>query len=130
MKYAIINTTLVMPDYLIPNAAIVIEDGKIVDFGKKINTEGMEIIDAEGGYTGPGLMDIHTHAANLIRFQNDPYTPAAFLIEHGVTDVLAATGYNRNKELLVGDIKRIKEAIFSNLFTKISTTDFAVFEIG
>ena len=41
MKKAIINTTIVMPDYLIPNGIIVIEDGKIVDFGKKINTEGI-----------------------------------------------------------------------------------------
>lgn len=115
MKKAIINTTIVMTDHLIPNGVIIIEDGKIADFGKagKISTEGIECIDANGGYTGPGLMDIHTHAANLIRFQNDPYAPAEFLIEHGVTDVLAATGYNRNKELLVGDIKRIKEAIFS-----------------
>ena len=34
MKYAIVNTTIVMPEYLIPNGVIVIEDGKIADFGK------------------------------------------------------------------------------------------------
>ena len=55
MKTAIINTTLVMTDHLIPGATLVMEDGKIVDFGKKIDTAGMEIIDAKGGYTGPGL---------------------------------------------------------------------------
>ena len=115
MKYAIVNTTIVMTDHLIPDGVIIVEDGKIADFGKrnKISTEGLDCVDAGGGYTGPGLMDIHTHAANLIRFQNDPYTPAAFLMEHGVTDVLPATSYSRNKEQLVGDIKRIKEAILS-----------------
>ena len=80
MKTAIINTIIVMTDHLIPNGTIVIEDGKIVDFGKKIDTTGMDIIDAEGAYTGPGLIDIHTHAANLVRFQNDPYTPSEYLL--------------------------------------------------
>ena len=46
------NTTLVMTDHLIPGATLVMEDGKIVDFGKKIDTAGLEIIDAKGGYTG------------------------------------------------------------------------------
>ena len=38
MKTAIINTTIVLPEYLIPNGTIVIEDGIIVDFGRKIST--------------------------------------------------------------------------------------------
>ena len=113
MKTAIVNTFIVMPDHLIPDGTIVIEDGKIVDFGKKIDTSGMKIFDAKGAYTGPGLIDIHTHAANLIRFQNEPYEPSAYLLKHGVTDVLAATSYSRNAEQLVGDIKVIKEAIKS-----------------
>ncbi|MBQ7363801.1 MAG: N-acetylglucosamine-6-phosphate deacetylase [Clostridia bacterium] len=113
MKYAITNTTIVMTDHLIPGGTIVIEDGRIVDFGKKIDTAGMECYDAGGKYTGPGLMDIHTHAANLIRFHNDPYTPAAYLLEHGVTDVLPATSYSRDGKTLVGDVKRIKEAMRS-----------------
>ena len=113
MKTAIINTTIVMPDHLIPGGTIVIEDEKIIDFGKKIDTTGMNLIDAEGAYTGPGLIDIHTHAANLTRFYVEPYGPAAYLLEHGVTDVLPATSYSRNADLLVEDIKLIKEAMFS-----------------
>ncbi len=113
MKTAIINTTIVMPDHLIPKGTIVIEDGKIVDFGKKISAEGAKIFDAKGGYTGPGLIDIHTHAGNRIRFEKDPYTPAAYLLQHGVTDILAATNYSRNAEELLGDIKNIKSGIKS-----------------
>ena len=113
MKTAITNTTLVMTDHLIPGATLVMEDGKIVDFGKEINTDGMDIIDAKGGYTGPGLMDIHTHAGNRVRFNNEPYGPAAFLLQHGVTDIFPAMSYARNAEQLVEDIKRCKEAMTS-----------------
>lgn len=115
MKYAITNTTIVMTDHLIPNGTIIIEDGKIADFGKasKISTEGLTCYDANGAYTGPGLMDVHTHAGNLVRFYNDPYEPAAHLLKHGVTDVLAATSYSRTAEQHVADIKKIKEAIDS-----------------
>ncbi len=113
MKTAITNTTLVMTDHLIPGATLVMDDGRIVDFGKKINTDGMDVIDAKGGYTGPGLMDIHTHAGNRIRFSNEPYGPAAFLLQHGVTDIFPAMSYGRNAEQLVEDVKRCKEAMAS-----------------
>ena len=62
---AIKNATLVMKDHLIPEAVLFVEDGKIADFGEMRSTpipEGCEIIDAEGLYVGPGLVDIHTHA--------------------------------------------------------------------
>ena len=44
---AIINAVLVMPDHYIPDATLLIEDGKIIDFGKKIEVpKNAEIIDA------------------------------------------------------------------------------------
>ena len=92
MKTAIINTTIVMPEYLIPNATIVIDDGIIVDFGKKINTDGMKIIDAEGGYTGPGLIDIHTHGAGGHAFldssEEEVLSGCDFHLRHGTTTIL------------------------------------------
>ena len=115
MKFAITNTTIVMPDHLIPDGTIIVEDGKILEFGKsrKISTEGMTVYDAGGKYTGPGLMDVHTHAGNRIRFNNDPYEPAAFLLQHGVTDIFPAMSYGRNAEQLVEDVRRCKEAMAS-----------------
>ena len=110
MKYAIINTTIVMPDYLIPNGIIVIEDGKIVDFGKKINTEGMEIIDAEGAYTGPGLIDIHTHADGDTFFTEDPVKVSKRLLSHGITDVMPALYFSATSDELIEQIKLIKDA--------------------
>ena len=53
---AIKNATLVMRDHYITNAVILMEDGKIADFGEARNLpipEGCEVIDAEGLYVGP-----------------------------------------------------------------------------
>ena len=110
MKTAIINTTLVMPDHLIPRATLVIEDGKIADFGTKISTDGCEIIDANGAYTGPGLVDIHTHAGGEDLFTANPKKAAKLLLSHGVTTVLPALYFSSNREELIAEASLIKEA--------------------
>ena len=113
MKTAIINTTLVMPDHLIPKASVIIEDGVIVAFGKKLSTEGCEIIDAKGGYTGPGLIDIHTHADGETFFTEDPVKAANTLLMHGVTDVMPALYYNMNADQLVDAVGLVRSAMNS-----------------
>lgn len=110
MKTAIINTTIVMPDHLIPNATIVMEDGVIVDFGKKIDTTGMEVYDACGGYTGPGLVDIHTHADGYDFFTDNPLKVAKNLLSHGITTVLPALYFSSNREELIAQAEVIKNA--------------------
>lgn len=113
MKTAIINTNIIMPDYIIPNGTIVIEDGIIVDFGKKISTEGMECIDAGGRYTGPGLIDIHTHAGGDYLFFENPCEAAKVVLNHGVTDVMPALYFDSTAEQLVQQIKSIRNAMES-----------------
>ena len=115
MKYAIVNTTIVLTDHLIPDGVIIIEDGKIADFGKanKVSTEGLECIDAGGKYIGPGLIDIHTHAGAGTFFYEDPVFAAEKILEHGVTDVLPALYFNMNKEKLVHYTGVIREAMES-----------------
>ncbi len=112
MKYAIINTTIVMTDHLIPDGVIIIEDGKIADFGKagKVSVEGLETVDAKGGYTGPGLVDIHTHAGAGTFFYEDPEFAAEKILEHGVTDVLPALYFNMTKEELIASADKIRAA--------------------
>ena len=96
---AIINATLVMPDHYIPKATLLIENERIVDFGKKIEIpEGAEIIDAKGSFVGPGLIDIHTHADGTTYFHKDPVKCSNTLIDHGVTSVLPALYYSMNKK--------------------------------
>jgi len=111
---AIINAELVMRDHLIPEAVILVEDGKIAAFGEMRNTpvpEGCEIIDAKGLYVGPGLIDIHCHAGDCVRFQYDPLHAARPHMAHGTTTVLATLGYTTTVPDYLVYIDRIREAM-------------------
>lgn len=101
---AIINAELIMPDHLIPEAVLFIDDGKIVGFGEMRNTvisQDCEIIDVEGAYVGPGFVDIHSHAGDGVRFLDDPITAAKFHLKHGTTTILPAPfGRSSQKEII------------------------------
>ncbi|MFA7637138.1 MAG: amidohydrolase family protein [Monoglobales bacterium] len=112
MLKAIINATLVMPDHYIPNATLIIEDDKIIDFGKKLEVPvGAEIIDAGGNFVGPGLIDIHTHADGDTFFFEDPVKCSRTLIDHGVTSVLPALFYSMNKQEHLDAIAKFRKAM-------------------
>ena len=109
---AIINATLVMPDHYIPVATLLIENDRIIDFGKKLAVpENAEIIDAQGNFVGPGLIDIHTHADGDTYFHDDPVKCSRTLLDHGVTSVLPALFYSMNKQEHLDAIKGYKDAI-------------------
>ncbi len=109
---AIINATLVMPDHYIPDATLLIENDRIVDFGKKLAVpDNAEIIDAQGNFVGPGLIDIHTHADGDTYFHDDPVKCSRTLLDHGVTSVLPALFYSMNKQEHLDAIKGYKDAI-------------------
>ena len=98
---AIKNATLVMRDHLIPEAVLFIEDGIIAGFGEMRNTpipESCEIVDAEGLFVGPGLIDIHNHAGNGHWFYDEPIEAAQFNLQHGTTTMLPTLYFNQNKE--------------------------------
>ena len=108
---AIINAELVMRDHLIPEAVLFIENGKIAGFGEMRTTpipEGCEIIDAQGQYVGPGLVDIHSHAGDGIRFQYDPAKAAKGHLAMGTTSVLATLGYTTTTPDYLEYIDRIR----------------------
>ena len=112
MMLAITNCTIVMKDHYIPNGTILTENGKIIDFGKKLQIpEGAEILDANGNFAGPGLVDIHTHAAGMDYFHIEPAKCSKMLLEHGVTSVLPALYYSLNKKDHLDAIEKIKENI-------------------
>ena len=111
---AIKNATLVMRDHLIPEAVLFVEDGLIAGYGEMRTTpipEGCEIIDAEGLYVGPGLVDIHNHAGGGHWFYDEPIEAAQFNLAHGTTSVLATLYFNMNGQQLVEQAKLVQEAM-------------------
>ena len=113
MKLALTNANLVMADHIVRGATLIVEGGRIADFGRDLPTDGCEVHDLAGGYIGPGLIDIHTHADGEVFFTEDPYRAAATLLDHGVTDVLPALYFSATAEELVAQVAIIREAMQS-----------------
>ena len=112
---AIINAELVMRDHLIPEAVLFIEDGKIAGFGEMRTTpipEGCEIIDAQGAYVGPGLVDIHSHSGTGVRFIHEPIKAMEEHLQCGTTSILATPSTRQPGPAdFVAQINRIREAM-------------------
>ena len=111
---ALKNAELVMRDHLIPNAVLLIEDGKIKAFGearKLAIPEGCEVIDAEGAYVGPGFVDIHTHSDGKVFFQDDPVTASQHHLKHGTTTLLPALYFSMDTAGYVEAIGILRDAM-------------------
>ena len=79
---AIQNVTIILRDHLIYDGILLIEDGKIADFGEARDIavpRDAEIIDGRDQYLGPGLIDIHLHAGGGVWFYEDPQKAALAL---------------------------------------------------
>ncbi|MBQ0145681.1 MAG: amidohydrolase family protein [Lachnospiraceae bacterium] len=122
-RTAIINVTIIRPDRMIPNGAVIFEDGVITAFGEKKKLSipsDCVVIDGEGYYCGPGLVDIHTHAGNNIFFTDDPIEAAQEHLHHGTTSVYPALYFSFDSEGYVKAIDRIREAMKDNRCRNIS----------
>lgn len=111
--YAIVNTKLVLEDSIIFDGAITFEDGVIVQLGKKEDVtipENAIVIDAEGKYTAPGLIDIHNHGGADFLFHEDPVHCCKFFLEHGQTTVLPTFYCNLSLEEMLTGLKKVREA--------------------
>ena len=111
---AIINATLVMKDHLITDAVVLIEDGRIVNFGEARHLsvpDVCDVIDAAGRFVGPGLVDIHTHAGGGKWFYEDPAHAAQFNLQHGTTTVLPTLYFSATKEMLLEQIGIVQDAM-------------------
>lgn len=110
---AIINGIIVMKDHIIPDGVVLIDGQTIVDYGKAKDVKvpaDAQIIDAKGNYVGPGLIDIHTHAADNIWFYEQPEKASRHCMEHGVTSVLPALYMSLNKKCYLDAIESILDA--------------------
>ena len=110
---AIINTKLIMEDGIIFDGVLLYEDDKIVKVGPASQIAvpaDAEIIDANGKYTAPGLIDIHNHGGGDWLFAENPEYCSEYFIKHGVTTVLPTFYHNLDKETMLASAEKIREA--------------------
>ncbi len=101
---AIVNANVVMKDYVIRDGVVLLDGAVIKAVGKAKDIaipEGADIIDAGNNFVGPGLVDIHTHAADNLWIFENPAETSKHLLEHGVTRVLPALYNNLNKDAYI-----------------------------
>ena len=111
---AIINAELVMKDHLIPEAVLFVEDGKIAGFGEMRTTpipEGCQILDAQGAYVGPGLVDIHCHSGTGVRFIDDPAKATQEHLDCGTTTILATPPTRGTHAIYADALAKIRAAM-------------------
>lgn len=111
-KTAIINANIVLVNGIIWDGTILVENGKILDFGKDIEVSGdAEKIDAMGTYVGPGFVDIHCHGANGKTTYFDAEEMADFFLQHGTTSFLATPSYDQPADEFIAAIRSAKKAV-------------------
>ena len=71
-RIAFLHADLIMPDRIVKDAALVVEDGKIAAIGEPVDAGCFEgrIVDAAGLYLSPGFIDIHTHGGGGCDFMD------------------------------------------------------------
>lgn len=114
MKTAIVNANLVLEEGILFDGAMLIEDGRIVDFGKEGELPipaDVEKMDALGAYVGPGFVDIHVHAGGGYSTCYEPEKAAEFFLRHGETSILATTDYHMTKDELLKVVENIRKGM-------------------
>ena len=109
---AIINTKIILEDGYIFDGAVVFDKEKIIACGKReevVIPSGAEIIDAQGLYTAPGLIDIHNHGSDTYLFTEEPEKCAEYFIKHGETTVLPTLYCTLTKEQMLSGAEKIKK---------------------
>ena len=95
MRTVIVGGSLLTPDRELPGHSLVLEDGKIVEIRPNRAEKGDAIIESQGQFIAPGLIDIHVHGGEgSDTMDSTPEALAAmgrFFAAHGVTSFLATT---------------------------------------
>lgn len=116
MLKAIVNSRLVFPDE-IREGVLLMEDGKILASGDVVPPKGAEIIDAEGLYVGPGLVDEHNHGFIDVKTgkawtaMKDPAGMAREHLKYGTTSVTPTVSYSCTMEDFHTCIRECKKAM-------------------
>lgn len=104
---AIINGKIILKDHIVSDSVLLYSDIIEGIVSKDDIPEGVEIIDANGGYVAPGLIDLHIHGYSgcdvCDATEESIRTISKGLVENGVTGYLPTT--------MTVDMKVVKKAL-------------------
>ena len=131
MKTYIVNGTVVF-EQKVEVSDIEINDGKITAIGVNLpKSPGATVIDAAGKYVFPGVVDFHTHFAevNGLFTSNDSYTSGTkAAILNGVTTVNGFIQQNFNKALsqaITDTMELAKDNVYTHIRWHLTPTRFS-----
>jgi N-acetylglucosamine-6-phosphate deacetylase len=106
-EFWIVNTTLVLPDRLVPGGAVQVRDGVIAGLGPGGETPGgagSTTIDAGGQFLAPGYIDMHVHGGGAADFMDGTVaafeTAVAAHTRHGTTSIVPTSTVARHEQTL------------------------------
>ena len=104
---AVVNGKIILKDRIVEDSALLFSDVIEGIVSKDSIPDGVEIIDANGGYVSPGLIDIHIHGylgKDVCDGEKDSIkTMAGGIVKNGVTGFLPTT--------MTVDMKVIRKAL-------------------
>lgn len=110
----ITNVNLVLENGILWDGYLLVQDGKIADFGKADGytvPDGAEILNGNGLYLGPGFVDIHVHGGYRYNTCLDPIEAASWYLDHGTTTLLPSPSYSCPFEQFLEMIRTVKSVI-------------------
>jgi len=109
---AIKNANLVLENGILWDAVLLIQNGRILSFGKDAPIPATaQVLDAEGAYVGPGFVDIHVHGGDGHDMSEEPLEAVEFFLRHGTTTILPTLGYDLPFEKFLNGIRLVKQAM-------------------
>jgi len=110
---AIVNTKLILEDGILWDGAITFDGGRILEVGTRESVtipDDAEVLDAQGLYTAPGLIDIHNHGTPSELFHQKPMECARYFLSHGETTILPTFYCDMTLEQMIEGAQRVREA--------------------
>lgn len=108
------NVKLVLPDSILPSTAVWVQDGlitRIEDWAGDYSEASVDIIDGNGNWLIPGMIDVHIHGANgfdmMDGTENSIQEVSRACASTGCTSFLA-TSVSSDMEALINMIRSVK----------------------